>query len=237
MDTDASEFDKRFELFFAPPDQPRSEHLAQYTALYPNESVPAYSPLYELRNHIWRFHQNNQWFPAMLFAEILVQGLVFNITAPRAGHEVTESDFDDFYERFLSLRPIERIIIRELRNAREHNFGQLLGRVRPGKHFAVIQDYFRSFGKKFPTEVTNFKIAFSLSNEFSATAALQVAISSAAVTRGCVLLHAEVNPQKFINTIEQGVKKLKNELPTNPDYKKHFLENLTRDNWMRVYYK
>lgn len=238
MADQSSEFNKRFEQFFSPPEQSREEHLRRYRALYPDEPVPAYSPLYELRSNILRFRQNNQWFPAMIFAEILVQGLVFNITAQQAGDKMKEGDFDDFYQRFLILSPTERIIIRELRNAREHNFGQLLGRVRRSHpHFSVIEKYFQRFNKAFNPTIEYFKIAFSLSNSFSETASFRVAISSSSVTSGYVLLHAEVNPLKFIEKVELGVANLQSELPNNQEYRQHFLENLTRDNWMRVYYK
>lgn len=236
MDAPPDEFTKRSILFFYPPERRRSEYRAQYLTLYPDEAIAAYSPLYELRSQIKNFRESDQWFPAMIFAEILVQGLVTQITARLAGVRTTEADFDDFYHTFLSLSPVERIIVRELRNAREHNFGQLLGRVRRDHpHFRVIREYFESFGKTIPDSIGSFKLAFSLSNTFTTTAALSVAISGSALQQDFLLLHAEVNPFLFIEKIERAITALQAELPNNPLYRTHFLNNLTRDNWMRVY--
>lgn len=236
MNTEPDEFTKRSVLFFFPPEKRRSEYRAQYLALYPEEKIPAFSPLYELRSQIKNFRESEQWFPAMIFAEILVQGLVTQITARLAGVRSTEADFDDFYYRFLSLSPVERIIVRELRNAREHNFGQLFGRVRRDHpHFKVLYDYFQSFGQHIPDKIDFFKLAFSLSDTFTTTASFSVALSSATLRENYILLHAEVNPFLFIEKIENAITALQTELPNNPLYRTHFLNNLTRDNWMRVY--
>lgn len=236
MDAQRDEFTKRSILFFFPPEKRRSEYRSQYLALYPDEKIPAFSPLYELRSQIKNFRESEQWFPAMIFAEILVQGLVTQITARLAGVRTTESDFDDFYHSFLSLSPVERIIVRELRNAREHNFGQLFGRVRRDHpHFRVLHDYFQSFGQTIPNAINYFKLAFSLSDTFTTTASFSVALSSSALRQNFILLHAEVNPFLFIEKIERAITALQTELPNNPLYRTHFLNNLTRDNWMRVY--
>lgn len=229
-----SEVKSRLELLFFDPSKSQADYDTLFKQLLPNSHQIAHSPLYQLRNDMVFCMKNDKWLPAILLADIIVDGLVCYITAQKADKEVSDKDYSFFYEQFCGFSRNEGFFIRLLRNARQHNFGFLSSRVYPEgksrKNFNKLKKILESESVFVTPEVQFFKLHFPSCHNFNVVASFERAILRSDYT----LLDIEINPRLYIEKVESAIKKLKEEIQSSSSYQTNLMNNLTMDNWMRI---
>jgi len=242
------ELKRRLKCFFFPGSSNRDEYIRVFNGQYPEENGRyAYSPLYLLRRDIYLFLRFNHFcgelkvdhiahFPALLLADIVIEGLVFNITAQKAGEDKNETDFIYFYEKYFSFNEHERLITRQLRNALQHNFNQLIIRIEnegnQKKNFEIIKKYLEEKrGSGIDSEINFFKLGYQLSPGFPTVAEF----GDYKTREKYFLVYVKVNPMLFLDRLEMAIHHLIDDIQSNNHLAISFLKNLTVDNWMKVF--
>lgn len=242
------ELGRRLECFFFDGSKNRDEYIREFNGRYPEKNGRyAYSPLYLLRRDIFLFLRLNHFsgalkvdhiahFPALLLADIIIEGLVFNITSQKAGKEKGNNDFREFYKRYFFLNEDESLITRQLRNALQHNFNQLIIRVEnKGKEknsFNLIKKYLVGIkGSTIDKEVNYFKLGYQLSTAFPVVAEF----GDYEVRDNYFLIYAKVNPMLFLDRLEMAIHRLIDDIQNDDRLSINFLKNLKVDNWMKVF--
>ena len=222
----------RLELFFFDPIKPQGDYCNSFKDYFPNQKTVVRSPLYELRRELRECVERQKWLPAVLIADIIVGGLVFNITWNQAGAYPKENDYDFFYKKFCNFNRNEGYFIRLLRNARQHNFGFLISRLyRKDKKSDKLKTILESNSVAIGPEVKFFKLHFPSSLGYG-----EVATYSNAQMRGDhILVNIKINPRLYTEKIESAIKPLKEYIAQNESYARNLMNNLTMDNWMRIY--
>lgn len=243
-----TELDRRIRCFFLPGSRNRDDYIQLFNRLYPEEGGRyAYSPLFLLRRDVYLFFRFNHFcgdlkidhiahFSALLLADIITEGLVFNITAEKAGEEMADDDFKVFYERYFSFDENERLITRQLRNALQHNFNQLIIRVqnegRQQKNFQTIKKHLESKGGSIiDSRITYFKLGYQLSPGFPSVAEL----GDYEARENHYFVNAKVNPMLLLDRLEMAIHRLMDDIKYDNRLALNFLKNLTVDNWMKVF--
>lgn len=229
--------DKRLDLFFFDPTRSHDDYNIEYTRLFPKD-LPGYAPLYELRAQILDLRGKQQWLPAMLLADITVEGLVLNITAEDAGLRTKESDFEEFYETYFNFANDEGFLVRMYRNARTHNFAQFLGRVDNGhrsqKQFSDLKSKVENLThQKIGSEVTVFKIYLMATTGLKGVAEL---LPDCEIKDSYAVLRVVINPERFLDAFEQAVAKLELDTRSDQRLRDNFENNLPPRNWYGVTY-
>ena len=222
----------RLELFFFDPTRSQDDYDNSFRSYFPNQKTVARSPLYELRRELRECVERQKWLPAVLIADIIIGGLVFNITAKEAGSKVAEEDYRSFYKTFCGIGDAEGFFIRLLRNARQHNFGLLISRLyRKDRKSDKFKTILESNSVIVDPEVKFFKLHFPSSLDYEEVAAY----SNAQVKSSHILVNIKVNPRLYTEKIESAIKPLKEYIAQNESYARNLMNNLTMDNWMRIY--
>lgn len=242
------ELNRRLRCFFLDGSNNREEYTRVFNGLYPEESGRyAYSPLFLLRRDIYLFLRFNHFcnelkvdhiahFPALLLADIIIEGFVFNITAKKAGEVANYDDFKEFYEKYFSFNEDERLITKQLRHALQHNFNQLIIRIKnkekQQKNFEVIKKYLeKKRGSGIDKGINFFKLGYQLSSKFPAVAEFD----SYKTREKYFLVYAKVNPVLLLDRLEIAIRHLLADIQNNDGLAINFLKNLTVDNWMKVF--
>ena len=237
MSNEKSEFDKREELFFYNPEKDEDDYDRLYRVYYPGDEPPARSPLYRLRRELWGHYKNNRWISAMLFPSIITEGLVKYIFSPVEG-ETIKVHVEEFIKKYFEFSMVELRLTRLYRNAQEHNFGFLIERAKrndphTGEAFKDIMNQLRNDGHLINNNVAFIKVHFPLSTDFSTVAR----ISKVEPRDGHLFIETEINPKKYIEKLEDAILKFRSDVVVTPILKERFLSSITRDNWVRVYYR
>lgn len=242
------EFSRRSRCFFLSGSNNRDAYIELFNGLYPEEGGRyAYSPLFLLRRDIFLFLRFNHFcgdlkvdhkahFSALLLADIIIEGLVFNITAKEAGKRKNYNDFKVFYDKYFLFNEKQSLISRQLRNALQHNFNQLIIRIKnegnEKKYFDIIKGYLEKMrGSAIDTEIEYFKLGYQLSNEFPSVAEF----GDYETRDEYYLVYAKLNPMLFLDRTEMAIQRLINDMQTDDRLADNFLKNLTIDNWMKVF--
>ncbi len=234
-----TELDRRIRCFFLPGSHDRDVYIDLFNSLYPEKNEHyAYSPLFLLRRDIFLLLKFDHiaYFPALLLADIIIEGLVSNITAVTAGKNKSNNDFKLFYKKYFSFDDHERLIIRQLRNALQHNFNQLVIHIKNNgrqRHiFLTIKKYLENkisntIGKK----ITYFKLGYQLSPKYTAIAEF----GNYEPRKNYYLVKAKVNPRLLLGQMEVAIHKLMYDIKHDDRLALNLLKNLSVDNWMKVF--
>lgn len=233
-ENNTSEIEKRIELLFFNPLKSRDEYIEKFTRYYPNNTHYAYSPLYDLQAQIVELDRKEMWFPVVLLLNILVEGVAANILTT---NKVVEG-VNIFYERYTTLTKLENVLLREYRNAREHNFSQFIGRLKqePRKinQFNILHESLPETEKSFRKDNTYFKMAFSASLGGKKVADYQYGHYDE--EKDYYLISPHVNPMSFRATVFSAVEKLKKDVEIDDKLQRNIISNLKVDNWTHIIY-
>lgn len=234
----ANEFEqelrRKVELLFFDPLKSRDDYIAKFKESYPDEKHYAYSPLYDLQAQIVELDRKEMWLPVVLLLNILVEGVAANILTTNKVFEGVSI----FYEKYTTLTKLEGVLLREFRNAREHNFSQFIGRLkqepRRMNQFNILHESLPELEKSYSKDGTYFKMAFSASLGGEKVADYQYGHYNE--KDNYYLINPHVNPMFFRATVFSAVEKLKKAVETDDKLQRNIMSNLKVDNWTHIIY-
>lgn len=219
---------ERIELMFFDPAKSHDEYLKYLQKVRPAEHNAVYSPLYLLRNEIHELCVNKQWFPAILLGHIAIEGIA---------HYFFRDDNKQFYRDFMKLSEEEQLAHRLYRNAREHNFGQLLNHLDKSWQ-TKIYDIFVSKRSDVDKDISaDMKVAFQLSEGFPEVAKVVYRNLLQGKVGSYYRIEFALNPKSFLEALDQGCELLKRKIILDSTLQTKLMNDLTEDNWMRVSYR
>lgn len=242
------ELNRRICCFFFSGSHSRDEYIQVFNSLYPEKrEYYAYSPLFLLRRDIYLFLKFDHfrddlkvdhiaYFPALLLADIIIEGIVHNITAEKDNKKKTDEYFKVFFDTYFSFNENERLIVRQLRNALQHNFNQLIIRVknkdRQKEYFETIKKHLENQkGIVIDKKLDYFKLGYQLSPEFTSVAEFGDYESR----EDHYLVGVKLNPKLFLDRLEIAINRLVDDIKNDDRLAVNFLKNLKVDNWMKVF--
>lgn len=236
----ADEFEQelrnRVELLFFDPLKSRDEYIEKFKQFYPDEPHYAYPPLYDLQAQIVELDRIEFWFPVVLLLNILIEGIAANILA--SSTEKVAEGVNIFYERYTNLTKVESVLLREFRNAREHNFSQFIGGLKPErrkvKQFNVLYESLPDPEKTYKNDKTYFKMAFSASLGSKKVAEYQYGYFNK--EKNYYLIKPHINPMSFRATVFSAVERLKQDVQNDEEFQKRIGKNLKVENWTHIIY-
>lgn len=224
----------RIELLFFDPSKDHDTYLKYLHKVRPGIGDAIYSPLYNLRNEIYNLTLEEKWLSAILVSHIVIGGIMYYF------FQSVEEGKARFYNEFMGLHPFESTAHRVYRNAREHNFGQLVDSYKYGEtwHTRLFNEFIslRS-GAKYPKD--KIKVTFNLSIGYSHAGQLRGIDYIKAKDEKSEPYHFikfDLNPKIFIDALNTACDKLKKVLLTDEKMQTKIMEDLTEDNWLRVSY-
>lgn len=215
----------RTELMFFDPKKSHDDYIEFQRKVRPDEQNAIYSPLYLLRNEIYELTIRGQWFPAILLCQIAIDGI---------GTYFFNRKYKEFYIDYMGLKQNDYLAHRVYRNAREHNFGQLIIHLDEYWKKKIYNNFILLSNSVDKDENAEIKISFQLSESFAEVSRV-VYINLLQGKQGPYYrIEYALNPKIFIEAFENGCMKLKESVKKDKKLQKVIMEDLTEDNWMRV---